>query len=135
MAKETAASRRRIDGHWDVLCNQIGCRDAGSKEEQAGADYIEGQFRGLGLVNVRQEPFEFPNWKFTRGSLKVGKDKPTRRIATARPAVHSPGTGPKGVRGKLAFLPPRTKGASEVRKLYARVKAAEKEAAMAQRSQ
>jgi len=104
MAKILTASRRRIDRHWDVLCNQIGCRDAGSKEEQAGADYIEGQFRGLGLVDVHQEPFDFPNWRFTRGSLKVGKVKPTRRIATARPAVYSPGTGPKGIDGKLAFL-------------------------------
>ena len=104
MAKVAAASRRRIDGHWDVLCDQIGCREAGSKGEQAGADYVERQFRGLGLANVRQEPFKFPNWKFTSGSLKVGKVKPTRRIATAKPAVHSPSTAPKGVRGKLAFL-------------------------------
>ena len=104
MAKAMAASRRRIDRHWDVLCNQIGCREAGSKEEQAGADYIEDQFRKLGLVNVRQEPFDFPNWRFTSGSLKVGKAKPTRRVATARPAVYSADTGPKGVAGKLAFL-------------------------------
>jgi len=103
MAK-AMASRRRIDRHWDVLCNQIGCRDAGSKEEQAGADYIEDQFRKLGLVNVRQEPFDFPNWRFSSGSLRVGKGKPTRRVATARPAVYSADTGAKGVRGKLAFL-------------------------------
>ena len=104
MAKAMAASRRRIDRHWGVLCHQIGCRYAGSKQEQAGADYIEDQFKRLGLVNVRQQPFDFPNWRFTSGSLKVGKAKPTRRVATARPAVYSASTGPQGVRGKLAFL-------------------------------
>lgn len=104
MATDDRAGCRRIERHWQVLCHEIGNRYAGSLGEQQAADYIESQFRRLGLTNVEQQPFEFPNWQYSRCSVRVGRRQPTRRIATARPVVYSSSTPPRGVRGRLAYL-------------------------------
>ena len=35
------ASKPKIDRHWEVLCEQIGHRTAGTEGESQAADYIE----------------------------------------------------------------------------------------------
>ena len=83
MAKTRGADTRRIARHWRVLCERIGNRYAGTAGEQAGADYIEQQFRRLGLANVHQQPFEFPGWDYSECDLRVGRGRKMRRITAA----------------------------------------------------
>ena len=58
--------------------------------------------RRLGLEDVEQQSFDFPNWSRPRCSLKVsgarGK-RPTRRIPSVRAGVYSVNTPAGGVRG------------------------------------
>ncbi len=93
----------RIHKHLQVLCEDIGCRYSGSKGERAAADYIEGQFRGLGLAKVRQEPFSFPNWRYGSAELKVGRREPTRGVP-CMPIVYSPNTPRRGIDGEIVYL-------------------------------
>lgn len=101
------ASRAIIQHHWDVLCEQIGHRTAGTAGEQQAADYIESRLRRYGLADVHQQRFEFPNWNSSRSAFKVsatGGKRPTRRISSARASVYSVSTPGKGVRGPMAYL-------------------------------
>ena len=104
MPTSNRASPARIDRHWRVLCDDIGCRYAGSPAEQQAADYIESQMRRFRLNNIHQHRFAFPNWDFSRCTLRVGRKRPTRRITTARPFVYSTSTPPGGVQGRLVYL-------------------------------
>ena len=104
MSDQLKCSRAVLKRHWDVLCNQIGERYAGSQNEQAAADYIEQRFRRLGLANVHQQAFKFPNWSFSKCAVRTGRTRPTRRIATARPQVYSSSTPAKGVTGPMVYL-------------------------------
>jgi len=104
------ASHQIIKRHWNVLCDKIGHRSAGTAGEQQAADYIESRLRRLGLDDVQQQSFDFPNWASSRCSLKVGgsaRTRPTRRISSARTVAYSvstPGARGGGVRGPLAYL-------------------------------
>ena len=66
-----SASKSITNLHWQVLCHEIGRRTAGSQGEQQAADYIESCMRRLGLADVWQHPFEFPNWSSKRCSMKI----------------------------------------------------------------
>jgi len=107
MRELSPASRSNIRRHWDVLCHEIGHRLAGSAGEQEAADYIEDRMRRLGLAEVRQERFDFPNWSNRRCAMKVSgprSRRATRRVPGVRAGVYSAATPPKGVRGPLAYL-------------------------------
>ncbi len=104
MAKISTASHAHIRRHWDMLCNQIGRRYSGTDGEQRAADYIENQFRILGLSDIHQHQFEFPNWTYSSCAVQVGRGKRSRKVTTARPACFSRSTTAKGVRGKLVYL-------------------------------
>ena len=83
MARLKSASSVHIRRHYDVLCEQIGNRYSGSKSEQAAADYIESQLKRFGLTNIHQHPFEFPNWRASKGTLRVSRAGRMKRIGAA----------------------------------------------------
>lgn len=93
----------RIRKHLEVLCEQIGVRLTGEAGEQAAADYIEQQFRKLGLDSVRQERFRFPNCRIKRIKLKAGAKRATRNIPCG-PHCYSPATPTGGVKGRIVYL-------------------------------
>ncbi|MBN1347748.1 MAG: M28 family peptidase [Phycisphaerae bacterium] len=98
------ADVRRIRRHWHVLCERIGNRYAGTPREQAAADYVEGEFKALGLAEVRQFRFEFPGWDFSRCGLRIGRGRKMRRVSTAVPMEYSVGTRRGGARGSVVYL-------------------------------
>ena len=104
MASTNRADLRRINRHWHVLCEQIGTRYAGTKDEQAAADYIEEEFRKSGLAKVHQHRFEFPSWHCSRCTLRVGSGSKMRRVAEAQPFEYGVGTGAKPARGPIVYL-------------------------------
>jgi len=101
--RSSSAAMRR---HWNVLCHEIGHRTAGTRGEQQAADYVASCMQRLGLENVRQEPFTFPDWSCRRFSFKTGSPgrRPTRRVPSARAGVYSLPTPRGSVRGPLAYL-------------------------------
>ncbi|MCE9591196.1 MAG: Zn-dependent exopeptidase M28 [Planctomycetes bacterium] len=104
MPSRPHADERQLRRHVALLCDDIGCRYSGTPAEQRAADYIEGRFLALRLANVHQHRFEFPNWNYTHSELSIRVGGKTRRIAAAMPMCFSPGTGPRGVRGPIAYL-------------------------------
>ena len=104
MARSLSASKRHIRNHWKVLCEEIGNRLRGTKNERRAAAYIEGRFENFGLQNVHQHHFEFPDWNFSRCSVKVGQGRRRRRVPTAVPMAYSVSTPARGVRGRLVYL-------------------------------
>ena len=101
------ASKSIIARHWQVLCEQIGHRTAGSKGESKAADYIEESLLRLGLDQVERQEFEFPNSSSSHCSLKVAQrasKRAARRIHSVRPRTYGVSTPGKSVRGPLAYL-------------------------------
>jgi hypothetical protein len=103
MAK-AAADKNTINRHWNMLCETIGRRYSGTSGEQRAADYIEDQLRGFGAKNVEQQPFEFPNWDYSKCELAVGSGGKKRRITTSIPMNFSVSTPAKGIRGPIVYL-------------------------------
>ncbi len=99
----TAPDESRLRAHLKALCEDIGCRYAGSDNEQAAVDYIADQFRALGLRRVRREPFRFPNWTYESAELLVGRRRPARALPCI-PIVYSPNTPAEGVEGEIVYL-------------------------------
>lgn len=91
-----------IRKHWRTLCERIGRRYAGTSGEQKAADYIEGHFGKLGLANVRQHRFEFPNWTFSNCAVHAGREK--NPVKSARPLCYTRPTAARGVSGDLVYL-------------------------------
>ncbi len=104
MPFKDGASASHIRRYWQVLCAQIGERHSGTDAEQCAADYIEGRFKRLGLQNVHQHRFEFPNCAYSRCVVRAGRGKRLTRIKTARPFNFTKSTATSGVRGQLAYL-------------------------------
>ena len=104
MSKQMQADAKRIRRHLVALTETIGVRYSGTEGEQRAADYVEEQFNGLGLVNVRQEPFEFPNWDYSEGELRVAMPGETRPIPNAMPKTFTISTPPAGVEGEIVYL-------------------------------
>ncbi|MBN1672266.1 MAG: M28 family peptidase [Kiritimatiellae bacterium] len=104
MGKSRGASARHIRRHWKVLCEEIGIRAAGSRAEQRAADYIEDQFRRLGLENVHQHRFVFPGWRCTTCAVRAGRAGKLKPIRSARPMVYGRSTPAGGARGRLVYL-------------------------------
>ena len=98
------SSTARIKRHLDLLCAQIGERYAGTPADHAASDYIAQQFTRAGLSDARCEPFEFPNWRYTRCAVRRAKGRGFQRVASARPVVHCVSTPKGGVTGPLAYL-------------------------------
>ncbi|MBD0291045.1 MAG: M28 family peptidase, partial [Thermoleophilia bacterium] len=78
----------------------LGFRVAGTPEERAATRYIAGEMRGLGLVDVAEEPVPVDAWRL--GEAFVELDGGTRYESASMGGV--PETGPDGVRGELLFV-------------------------------
>ncbi len=104
MTPKLESKPSRIHTHFQVLCDQIGKRYSGTHGEQRAADYVEAHFKRLGLANVHQQPFEFPNWDSSRSALRVGRGGRLKRIAAASASGFSHSTPARGVRGRLVYL-------------------------------
>jgi hypothetical protein len=101
------ASKPKIDRHWEVLCEQIGHRTAGTEGESQAADYIEKELHRLGMDQVERQEFEFPNASSSGCTLKVSKTggkRATRPVRSVRPRTYGSSTPGKSVRGPLAYL-------------------------------
>lgn len=96
------ADKQNIRRHWNVLCERIGQRYAGTPGEQEAADYIESHFKRLGLDPVTQHRFEFPNWSYSKCTVHAGRDR--KPIKSARPLCYSRPTPPRGLSGALVYL-------------------------------
>lgn len=96
------ADKQKLRKHWRVLCEHIGVRYAGTNGEQEAADYIEAHFHSLGLENVRQHRFDFPNWSFSKCAVHAGRDR--KPVKSARPLVYSHPTPARGLSGNLVYL-------------------------------
>ncbi len=89
------------------LCDVVGPRFAGSKEEKEAAGYLAGQLETMGLANVRQEPFPVTTWE-RGGPASVGIESPVRSAFPATALPFSPDTGPGGLSAPLLALPDGT---------------------------
>jgi hypothetical protein len=85
------------------LCDRIGPRFAGSKEESKAAKYVADQFRSFRMDGVRTERFSLTAWE--RGApASLAITSPLRREFPVTTLPFSPATGRKGVSGTLALL-------------------------------
>lgn len=104
MPARLSADAKQMRRHIVKLARGIGERYSGTEGEQAAANYIEKQYRRRGLSNIRQHRFEFPNWDYRKGDLRVGPRGRPRRIASAFPKTFSISTPPGGVGGPVVYL-------------------------------
>jgi hypothetical protein len=98
------ADHRRIDRDMRKLAVDIGERYSGTRGEQQAADHIQSQMTKAGLVEVRQEPFTFPNWTYTRCELRAGKPGRLKPIATAFPRQYTVSTPRDGIEGDVVYV-------------------------------
>lgn len=81
------------------LSEVIGTRFAGTPAEARAADYVAGQFRGMGY-SVREQTFRFLGWEPTRNaSLRFLR--PEACSAPVFPFIWSDATPPNGVEGRV----------------------------------
>ncbi|MHB8995009.1 MAG: M20/M25/M40 family metallo-hydrolase [Armatimonadota bacterium] len=80
----------QLEEHLQVLCNEIGTRLAGTKQEAEGAEYIAGQFRAMGLQTEIQE-FPCVTWTCQKAELKIQMGGRWRDIPI-QPNTQSPST-------------------------------------------
>jgi aminopeptidase YwaD len=85
-----AISSAHLKRHLSHLCEHIGTRLAGTEAEAAGARYIAGQFRQLGLPTEIQE-FPCVTWTCDRAELKL-HDRGRWREIPVQPNTQSPAT-------------------------------------------
>lgn len=97
-----SANIARIARDFRVLASMPN-RFAGSRSEQHAADWVEARFRKLGLANVHQHRFGFPNWWPHRHELYVGRRIPNCKVVCGT-MTYSGSTGPRGVSGDLVYL-------------------------------
>ena len=100
----SALSLERIKARWRRLCSGIGERRAGSRGDEAAADYILQEFRRAGLENVHAEPFPCVSVTEARAEIAIGAGKALRRVP-GRVLAGSPGTpGTEPLEGELVWI-------------------------------
>jgi len=67
----SAQREARVSEFGDVLLDTIGARISGLPSGNAAQDWVEAQFREIGLTGVRQESFELLAWDRERAELVV----------------------------------------------------------------
>lgn len=83
--------------------DSIGIRFAGTAAEAAAANWIEDEFRRLGLSRIHQQEFPCLSFSYSKCELKARSDGlPT--LIPSEPAAHSPSTHGGGIRGALTVL-------------------------------
>jgi hypothetical protein len=102
--KTPSPSVERIKRHWTQLCAQIGERRAGSAGDQAAADYILQEFRGVGLQSVHGEPVPCVSVAEARAEIAIGNGQKRQQVP-ARVLAGSPGIpGGGSVEGDLVWV-------------------------------
>lgn len=80
-----------------------GGRQAGSRAENAAADFLAGEMKRLGLQDVRKEGFPCDFWEFRGASLRV--ETPEGALPEIQPyAYASGGTEGEGITAELLYL-------------------------------
>ena len=90
-----------LQQHLSHLCEEIGTRLAGTPAEAAGAEYIAGQFRALGLHTEIQE-FPCVTWTCGKAQLKISQGGRWRDIPV-QPNTQSPATDGE-IEAELVYL-------------------------------
>ncbi|MBU0607932.1 MAG: M28 family peptidase, partial [Armatimonadetes bacterium] len=89
MTQPTVAAKR-LEAHLTHLCRDIGTRLAGTPAEAAGAEYLAGEFRKLGLETAIQE-FPCIAWSCQKAQFKVQQGGRWRE-SPVQPNTQSPST-------------------------------------------
>ncbi len=95
------ADPARIEAHLRVLCEDIGCRLAGSPNEARAAEYIAAQYRALGLDTEVQE-FPCICWESRQATLRAKRGRRWVEVPI-QPNTQSPAT-PGPIEGELVYL-------------------------------
>jgi len=85
--------------NFEILCDDMGCRFAGTPEEKEAARFLEGKLREYGLENVHAEEFEYNGW--TRGKARLSVTSPLHRDLDCLSMPMSP---PGRVHGQIVDL-------------------------------
>ena len=86
----------RLDEHLFEICERIGPRWAGTAGDDAAGEYIERQFREMGMSNPRREPFDLNAWDYSVCEGRVlDDDMPISLV----PMIHCP---PIDIRARIA---------------------------------
>ncbi len=104
MSNARHADLTQIRRHWRSLCDTIGERVSGSEDEQRAADYVERQFKRFGLTELKQQSFEFPNYKPSRCALWIQSGRSRKRVDNVEPFMFSVNTPAGAVRGPIEYL-------------------------------
>ena len=62
--------------NFDILCDEMGSRFAGTPQEEEAARFLESKLREYGLDNVHNEAFEYHGWTRGGARLAVTSDRP-----------------------------------------------------------
>lgn len=84
-----------------VLCDDIGCRKAGTPQEAQAAAYLADQYRALGLETEIQE-IPCIGWDCAQAGLQVKQGRRWREVPV-QPNTQSPAT-PGVIEGELVYL-------------------------------
>jgi aminopeptidase YwaD len=88
-----------VRSNFEVLCDDLGSRFAGTEEEESAARFLEDKLHEYGLSNVHREEFEYHGW--TRGEARLRVIKPWSRDLDCLSLPMSP---PGSVRGEVVDL-------------------------------
>ena len=87
--------------NFEILCDEMGSRFAGTPQEEEAARFLESKLREYGLDNVHNEAFEYHGWTRGGARLAVTSDRPAELDCLSMPM------SPAGcVRGRIVDLGP-----------------------------
>ena len=90
---------REVRSNLETLCDDLGSRFAGTREEEQASRFLLDKLRQYGLTGVRAEEFEYHGW--TRGEARLQVLEPWQRELTCLSLPMSP---PGSVRGRIVDL-------------------------------
>lgn len=104
MKKGNDINRRRLIGDWQMLCQRIGERLAGTQSELRAATYIEKSFKGAGLQDVRMENFPCTSLQWANTKVETQHGRRWSSVPS-RSLVGAPATpGGMAVEGEMQWL-------------------------------
>jgi carboxypeptidase Q len=86
-----------------ALCTEVGARPAGSAADAQAQRWAQGALRGLGLSNVRAEPFALRVWQ--RGLAAASLLLPAPEPLVIAALGNSVATPPEGIEAEVAWYP------------------------------
>lgn len=88
----------------EVLQFDNGFRPTGSAAELGYINQLASDLSALGLSQVREEAYTFPQWSATSASLSLQQGSSTQTVPIAGYMPYSGSTGSGGVQGQLVYL-------------------------------